>query len=198
GALALTGVGTASQVVNYGGFDFYLKTASAATAGTTISQKETSLFRILINTGFHYEIRVKQNDASVISDVRFVYGLGGSSAIGNVEPSTISPQLVTFGADGTDTNNQIIHKQSGVAATKINLGASSPKSQTHDYTVTFMRLKNLSTVYYKVFNNTTGDILTGSFSANTDALTPIFNKNNNASNISCAFEIQRAVLKIQD
>jgi len=198
GALALTGVGTASQQVNYGGFDFWLRTVSSASAGTTISQKETNILRVLSGSGFYYQFRVKQMDASSISDARYIYGLSSAAAIGNIEPSTASNQIVAFGADGTDTNCQIIYKANLGSATKINLGASFPKSQTNDYLVTFFRMKGSTLIYYSVVNVTTGATAKGSFTYTTDSLTPVFNKNNNASAISCGFDIQRVELSIAD
>lgn len=177
----------------------YRKIVSASTANSTTSIRESSFNRISQNKGYYFEIRVKNEDASVISDVKYFYGLAETGTLGGNNPSTYTGSFIGMGSDNTDTNCCIYYKNFTTGLnTKIDLGASFPKSQTNEYLIKFYRLSGSNDTTYDIKNLTTGATSTGLISCNPSTLTIHTQRNNSASAIVCGYAIQRIKVFIED
>jgi len=106
---------------------------------------------------------------------RFFMGMRASTtAPTDVEPSSIT-EMLGIGYDSTDVNVQFMHRGTGGAATKIDLGTGFPVPTT-DRSVMYELLLNAlpgtsQIVYYSVRNLGTGSIATGIVSTNIPAST---------------------------
>jgi len=177
----------------------YRKIVSASTANSTTSIRESSFNRIFQNKGYYFEIRVKNEDASVISDVKYFYGLAETGTLGGNNPSTYTGSFIGMGSDNTDTNCCIYYKNFTTGLnTKIDLGASFPKSQTNEYLIKFYRLSGSNDTTYDIENLTTSATATGLISCNPSTLTIHTQRNNSASAIVCGYAIQRIKVFIED
>lgn len=191
--------GTVSQTFYSATGQSYTKIASAATSGTTIYARESSFGRIIQNRGFYFEEKIKISDASTISDVRGFHGLHSTAGFGNTDISANLSPMVGFACDGADTNWQLMHQDTGAGSvTKVNLGASFAKESTGDYKLIIIRLAGSSKTFYEFINLGTSVSVKGNFTNNPLSLTLVNHRNTNASNISAAFEIERAILRIQE
>jgi hypothetical protein len=198
GGFALESVGTQSQVLHGGGGASWFKIVSAASAGTSISCRDSSFVRIKQNSGYYFEERIYINDASTISGVRGSLGLRTTTIFGNTDISTTTPVLFSMACDGADTNFQIMHQNTtSGGVTKIDLGASFPKG-TGEYLIKFLRFRNSSKSFYKIIRIDSAAEAKGNVVNNPTGLTISNHRNNNASAISCGFEIQRAILRLSD
>jgi len=177
----------------------YRKIVSASTANSTTSIRESSFNRISQNKGYYFEIRVKNEDASAISDVKYFYGLAETGTLGGNNPSTYTGSFIGMGSDNTDTNCCIYYKNFTTGLnTKIDLGASFPKSQTNEYLIKFYRLSGSNDTTYDIKNLTTSATATGLISCNPSTLTIHTQRNNSASAIVCGYAIQRIKVFIED
>lgn len=188
--------GTQSDTLPAGGGYSYRRIASAATAGTSIHAREASFGRVLQNMGYYFEERFRIADASLITDVRTFFGMYIITAFGNTDISASVNPMMGIGCDGADTNLQIIHQNvTSGGVTKVNLGSNFPKVQTNEYLYKQYRMPNSNITVYEVTNITTGQVAKGSVTNNPTTLTVNNHRNNNASNLACAFEIQRIILR---
>lgn len=198
GSLAFNVLGTQAATIFGGGGFSYRKFTSAATAGSSTMFNESSFLRVLSTAGFYFRTRIKSDDATTISDVRFSYGFAGTAGIFNNNPSSATQTLLSFAADNTDTNCQIMYKTTAGGTTKIDLGASFPKDSTSEYVVEFWRDKNTTTIFYKITNITTGAVTSGNFIFAINAITPCIWRNNSATASTCSFALRRLELYLQD
>ena len=189
--------GTQSDVFSSGNGKSYRKIASAATAGTSIFAREGSFNRILPNKGFQFILRFRIADASTISDVRGFHGLQVTSGFGNTDISANTQPMCGIGCDGTDTNIHIFSRKSlSGALVKIDTGFS--KTLNHEYLLTQERLPNSNDVVFILKNLTSSTEFTSTVVNNSSSLTIVNHRNNNASNLSCGFEIQRQELNLSE
>lgn len=198
GTYAQTVTGTQSDILISSGGVAFRKILSATTAGSNANFYDSGVYRVTGTKGFYYRARIKNDDTTNISTHRFSYGFSGTAIMGNINPSTHSQALLCFGADNSDTNCQIMYKLSGGATTKINLGATMPKSQTNDYVIEFWRLEGTTTINYKVHNLTTSSIVSGSFTFAFAGLALGCFRNNDIATTAVSFAVRRVELYIND
>jgi len=203
GAIPPTTVGTASNgSIAYGVVPPFVvvntrKYVTAATAGSSCGLRDSAFNRINTNQGYYFSQRIKNADASIISDVRCFYGLATTGVMANADPSAYVESLVGFAADSADTNMQLMYKQAGIPFFKINLGASFLKTNSDDYFMELWRIKGSSITFYKITNLTNGAMQQGSVTHNS-VLTIHNNRNNGASNIVAGIDFIKATLHLDE
>jgi len=197
GTYAHVSAGTQSVVVSSQSLP-YRKYLSPASAGSWVYLQDSGIYRVSPTSGFYYRARIKNEDASNIPTARFSYGFCGTAVITNTNPSTYVQVLLSFACDGTDSNCQIMYKNGLGATTKIDLGATMPKSSTDDYIIEFFREKNTTLIFYKVTNTTTNAVVSGSFTFAINALSLGLFRNNESVAVACAFLVRRVELYITD
>jgi len=198
GSNSLTETGTGTNLLN-GAFS-YRRIRSSSSAGATANISDAAFVRIAQNKGYFYELRVKSSDASTITDIRFLYGLGDSGAIGNINPSALAGRsFLGLSSDGGDTNCQFTYADLTGTYQKINLGSNFPKDGTSEYLIRLYRMPSSNTTVYYIKNITNGFEASGTVQNNPSAgLNVNLNRNNNTTAVACGFEIQRAVVYVSD
>lgn len=176
----------------------YRRILSANRAGSLAIMNDAGLYRVGPTKGFYYRAKIKQEDSTNIPTARFSYGFSGTASVGNINPSNYVQVLLSFAADASDTNCQIMYKNSSGTATKINLGSTMPKSSSDDYIIEFLRVKGTTIVFYKITNTTNAAVVSGSFSYSFTALALGNYKNNETVASSCGFGVRRVELYITD
>jgi hypothetical protein len=130
-----------------------------------------------IHGGFRYVCDFNISDTSFSAGCQQFYGLAGQTtdlAYGGVSGTLVSTltNIVGVGSEVGDTNLQVFHNYSTGTATKIDLGVNFPANRTAgeiSTTVYSIELYNepMSTdVKYKVKNNETGNVASGTISTN--------------------------------
>lgn len=190
--------GTQSDLLIGGSGISYRKILSNTTAGSNANFYDASIYKITGTKGFYYRARIKNDDPTNIPTARFSYGLSGTAIMVNINPSTYTLPLLSFGADNSDSNCQIMYKNSVGTATKIDLGSTMPKSSTDEYVIEFWRLDGTTTINYKITNLTTSAIITGSFVFAFNALALGCFRNNDIATTAVSFAIRRIELYIND
>ena len=175
----------------------YRKIVSAATAGTSIFAREASFFRVFPNKGYQFLLRFRIADAATISDVRGFHGLQVVSGFFNTDISANTQAMCGIGCDGTDTNIHIFSRQV-VYETLVKIDTGFSKTLNHEYLLTQERLPNSNDVVFTLKNLTSSTEFTSTVVNNSSVLTIVNHRNNNASNISCGFEIQRQELNLSE
>lgn len=198
GTYASTFTGTQSDILVGGGGVAYRKVLSASTAGSNANMYDAGVYRVQPGIGFYYRERIKNEDATNITSGRFSYGFSGTAIMGNINPSTYTQTLLSLAADNTDANCQIMYKNASGTATKIDLGATMPKTQSDEYVIEFLRFKGTTTIYYKITNLTTGVVAMNSFTFALNALALGNFRNNETVASACGFAFRRAELYITD
>lgn len=198
GTYASTFTGTQSDILVGDSGVAYRKVLSASTAGSNANMYDAGVYRVQPGAGFYYRERIKNEDATNITTGRFSYGFSGTAIIGNRNPSTYTQTLLSLAADNTDANCQIMYKNASGTATKIDLGATMPKTQSDEYVIEFLRFKGTTTIYYKITNLTTGVVVMNSFTFALNALALGNFRNNETVASACGFALRRAELYITD
>ena len=186
--------GTQSDV--NGGFS-YRKIVSATVAGTSIFARESSFYRVPPNKGFQFLLRFRIADAATISDVRGFHGLQIVSGFGNTDISANTQAMCGIGSDGTDTNIHIFSRQS-VFGTLVKIDTGFVKTANDEYLLIQERLPNSNDVVFTLKNLTSSTEFTSTVVNNSSNLTIVNHRNNNASTLSCGFEIQRQELNLSE
>lgn len=203
GAIPPTSTGTVSNgSIVYGpiGMQVIVNTRkhnTANTAGSSATIRESSFHRINAGQGYYLSQRIKNSDAAIIPDVRFLYGLAGTSAFPNINPSAYTAALIGFGADSSDTNMQLIYKLDSFPASKINLGSSFLKNSSDDFFLEIWKFQGSPLTFYKATNFTNGAIQQGSVT-HSAVLTFSNFKNNGSSNAIAGFDFVKATLHLSE
>lgn len=139
GSAAGTGAAYADTPAEYGVLRRVRYTAAAPGTYRTAGFQHGSTFRLgAVNGSLPVVARGAIADAITAATAAFLIGFGRDVAVGTTwnavgfEPSAASTiDMIALGGDTSDTNMQIMHRNGGssTAATKIDLGASFPKSQ---------------------------------------------------------------------
>ena len=190
--------GTVSNVFINGGNIFLRKVLSATTAGSSAQARATT--GIGSNQGFYLELRVDTLDTTNDIATRFSYGFAGTAGFGNTNPSDGIQDVLSFGADSSDTNCQIISKYSvGAELTKVDLGSNFPKLANHSYQIIFTREKGESNITYFVRNITNGFTASGTVvQTNAQTLSPCIYRNNGTASNAVGFGINRINIRMTD
>ena len=137
GSAAGTGAAYTDTPAEYGVLRRVRYTAAAASTYRTAGFQHGSTFRLEAVNG-SLPVVARGAIADTLTTAPFLIGFGRDVVVGTTwnavgfEPSAASTiDMIALGGDTTDTNMQIMHRNGGssTAATKIDLGASFPKSQ---------------------------------------------------------------------
>ncbi len=137
GSAASTGAAYADGTAEYGVLRRVRWPAAAASTYRTAGFQHASTFRLEAVNG-SLPVVARGAIADTLTTAPFLIGFGRDAVVGTTwnavgfEPSAASIiDMIALGGDTTDTNMQIMHRNGGssTAATKIDLGASFPKSQ---------------------------------------------------------------------
>jgi hypothetical protein len=175
--------------------------ASASTAGSSAGIRGSAATCWRGNAaglgGFHFGAHFALSTA--VAGQRAFVGLAASTAaLSNTDPSNIV-NMVGVGRDTGDANMQLfVNDQTGVA-TKIDLGASFPRSATDTYEVFFACNPNGTSIEYVVENRANGAIVTGSLTTNLPQNTVFLNlhawTNNSATASVASIDVQNAYIE---
>lgn len=199
-ALTVTGTTLSRTPANTGWLDSQVRAGQqtvAASAGSVAGLNDSILIHFLGNAsnrgGFLFIQRFGL--PTVVSDERLFFGLRGDvSAPTNVDPSSLI-NIIGVGADGTDTNLQVMRNDGSGTATKTNLGGSFPaKTAGVAYEVVLDCLRNASAVNYTVRRlDTVGTPARGTLSTDLPATSQMLARfayiTNNATGGLIAFDL---------
>jgi hypothetical protein len=130
-----------------------------------------------LHGGFRYVCDFNISDTSYSVGCQQFYGMAGQTtdlAYGTVSGTLVSTltNIVGVGSENGDTNLQVFHNDGTGTATKIDLGVNFPSNRTVGaisttvYSVELYNEPMSTNVKYKVKNNETGDIATGTIATN--------------------------------
>jgi hypothetical protein len=133
-----------------------------------------------LHGGFRFVCDFNISDTAFSSSCQQFYGMAGQTTdlgyggVSLVQVSTLT-NLIGVGSDAADTNLQIIHNDATGTATKIDLGVAFPANRTAGaamttvYSVILYNAPASANVIYRVTNNETGAIATGTISTDLPA-----------------------------
>jgi hypothetical protein len=135
-----------------------------------------------ITGGFRYVCDFNISDTAFGPGCQQFYGLAGQiTDLGYGGPSVVQTStllnIIGLGNDTLDTNLQIMHNDASGAATKIDLGAAFPANRTAGaasttiYSLVLYNAPTSTSVVYKVTNQQTGAVATGTLSTNIPLIT---------------------------
>lgn len=119
---------------------------AAAAINRSTGFNSTSINADVDNAGGRFPMTIAGAIADAIATAPFLMGITASSSftttISSTEPSAATGaamELIAIGADSADTNLSLFHNDNAGTATKIDLGASFPKSQYVLYELTVFK-----------------------------------------------------------
>jgi hypothetical protein len=150
--------------------------ATVVSGGRYTGTRATTLLWYL-HGGFRYVCDFNISDTSYSAGCQQFYGMAGQTtdlAYGGVSGTLVSTltNIIGIGSENGDTNLSVFHNDASGTATKVDLGVNFPSNRTVgaiSTTVYSIELYNepMSTnVKYKVTNNETSSIATGTISTN--------------------------------
>lgn len=153
--------------------------ASVVSAGRYTGLRGSALLWY-IHGGFKFVCDFNISDTAFSANCQQFYGLAGQTAdlaYGGVSGTLVSTltNIVGVGSEVNDTNLQIFYNDATGTASKINLGASFPANRTAGaevttvYSVILVNQPMSTSVVYRVVNNETGAIATGTISTDLPA-----------------------------
>ena len=178
-AMSTTASNLAQSVssTNFASKQIRLRYYATVVSGGRYTGTRGSVLLWFIGGGFRYVCDFNISDTAFASTCQQFYGLAGQTTdlgyggVGLVQVSTLT-NLIGLGNDGTDTNLQIIHNDSGGTATKIDLGVNFPANRTAGaasttvYSLTLYNAPASNYVKYMVINNETGAVAMGTIITN--------------------------------
>jgi len=151
--------------------------------------------------GFHLITRFGISDAAAVANARMFVGLVGvTTAIGNVEPTTLL-NIIGVGCNAGATTLSVLHNDGSGAATSVSLGASFPANtrSVDVYELALFAAPNAATVSWRVERLNTGDAATGTIStdlpAATQLLAPQLWRNNGATALAVGLDLMSLYLE---
>jgi hypothetical protein len=144
--------------------------------------------------GFHYVARFGISSASSVATQRAFVGLyGTATAIGNVDPSTLT-NILGFAYDAADSAWAFYHNGAGTNVKDTLTGTFPPRSLSADlYEIHIYCPANAGTVYYSMENLNGGSIYDGSASSNlpssTTLLSPQIWTNNGTTALAAGIDV---------
>jgi hypothetical protein len=132
-----------------------------------------------VEGGFRFVCDFYISDTAYAAGCRQFYGLqGGTADLGYSDSITVASLLNIIGVGSdTDTNLQIFHNDGSGTATKIDLGDNFPANRsagaalTTSYSVELYNAPASTSVLYRVTNNETGAVATGTLTTDLPANT---------------------------
>lgn len=171
---------TTAQTVastNFATKQIRLRYSATVVSGGRYTGTRGSALLWYIHGGFRYVCDFNISDTAFSAGCQQFYGLAGQTtdlAYGGVSGTLVSTltNIVGVGSETGDTNLQVFHNDASGTATKIDLGVNFPANRnagsisTTVYSIELYNEQNSSNVNYKIKNNETGDIATGTISTN--------------------------------
>jgi hypothetical protein len=175
GVILSTSASTQAQTVSGSSFvnkqvrlRFY---ASVVSGGRYTGTRGTALLWYL-GGGFRFVCDFNISDTAFSANCQQFYGLAGQTtdlAYGGVSGTLVSTiqNIIGVGSEVGDTNLQIFYNDALFSASKIDLGVNFPANRTAGasittvYSVTLVNEPGSSSINYRVINNETGAIATG-------------------------------------
>jgi len=159
--------------------------ASVVSAGRYTGLRGSALLWY-IHGGFRYVCDFNISDTAYSAGCQQFYGLAGQTtdlAYGTVSGTLVSTltNIIGVGSEVGDTNLQVFYNDGVGTASKIDLGASFPANRdagsimTTVYSVTLFNEPLSTSVTYRVVNNETGAVATGSISTDLPATSQALN-----------------------
>ena len=130
-----------------------------------------------LHGGFRYVCDFNISDTSYSAGCQQFYGMAGQTTdlvYGGVSGALVSTltNIIGIGSENGDTNLQVFHNDASGTATKIDLGVNFPANRTAGaisttvYSIELYNEPSSTNVKYKVVNNETGSIASGTISTN--------------------------------
>jgi len=175
--LTLTGTGTVAATATTNVYTWMQKleilvtvAATTAVAGWRTAGTNFGLGNSAKRGGFHYVCRFgPSTGVTGLATRRLFVGFAANAAAPtDVDPST-QVNIIGVGYDNGDTNFSIMHNDGSGTATKVDLGASFPKTttdRTYMYDLAFFCAPNTSTVYYEFIELTSDTVVSGTITTN--------------------------------
>lgn len=159
--------------------------ASVVSAGRYTGLRGSALLWY-IHGGFKFVCDFNISDTAFSANCQQFYGLAGQTtdlAYGTVSGTLVSTltNIIGVGSEVGDTNLQIFYNDATGTASKINLGASFPANRTAGaemttvYSITLLNQPASTSVTYRVVNNETNAVATGTISTNLPASSQALN-----------------------
>jgi hypothetical protein len=150
--------------------------ASVVSAGRYTGTRGNATYWF-IHGGFKFVCDFNISDTAFSANCQQFYGLAGQTtdlAYGTVSGTLVSTltNIVGVGSEVGDTNLQVFYNDATGTASKIDLGASFPANRTAGaemttvYSVTLVNQPMSTSVTYRVVNNETNAVATGTISTN--------------------------------
>ena len=159
--------------------------ASVVSAGRYTGLRGSALLWY-IHGGFKFVCDFNISDTAFSANCQQFYGLAGQTtdlAYGTVSGTLVSTltNIVGVGSEVGDTNLQVFYNDAAGTASKIDLGASFPANRTAGaemttvYSVTLVNQPMSTSIVYRVVNNETNAVATGTISTNLPASSQALN-----------------------
>jgi hypothetical protein len=164
-------------------------------AGPRLGVLQFALGDVAGGGGFAFVCRFGVSDGATVANSRMFVGFTSSiSAIGNVEPSSLT-SIIGVGCDAGETVLSILNNDGSGTATKTSLGANFPSQtlSTDLYRLELYCAPNGSTVTYRVTRENTGHTSTAALSSDlptsTTLLAPQLWRNNGTTALAVGIDM---------
>lgn len=153
--------------------------ASVVTGGRYTATRGTALLWFL-QGGFRFVCDFNISDTAYAAGCRQFYGLAGQITDLTYSDTVLVSSLINcigVGSDALDTNLQVFYNDATGTASKIDLGVDFPSNRTAGaisttvYSIVLFNEPGSTSVTYRVVNNETGVVATGSISTDLPATT---------------------------
>jgi len=153
--------------------------ASVVSGGRYTGTRTTGLYWY-IHGGFKYVCDFNISDTAYAAGCRQFYGLAGQITDLTYSDTVLVSSLINcigVGSDALDTNLQVFYNDATGTASKIDLGVDFPSNRTAGaisttvYSIILFNEPSSTSVTYRVVNNETGVVTTGSISTDLPATT---------------------------
>jgi hypothetical protein len=191
GVILSTSASTLAQTVSGSSFvnkQVRLRFYASVVSGGRYSGTRGTAQLWYIHGGFRYVCDFNVSDTAFSANCQQFYGVVGQAtptdlAYGGVSGTLVSTltNIVGVGSEVGDTNLQIFHNDATGTATKIDLGAAFPANRdagavmTTVYSIVLVNKPMSTSVAYRVVNNETGAIATGTISTDLPATSQALN-----------------------
>jgi len=153
--------------------------ASVVAGGRYTATRGTTLLWFL-QGGFRFICDFNISDTAYAAGCRQFYGLAGQITDLPYSDTVLVSSLINcigIGSDALDTNLQVFYNDATGTASKIDLGVDFPSNRTAGaisttvYSIVLFNKPSTTSVTYRVVNNETGVVATGSLSTDLPATT---------------------------
>ena len=189
GVILSTSASTLAQTVSGSSFvnkQVRLRYYASVVSGGRYSGTRGTALLWYIHGGFRFVCDFNVSDTAFSAGCQQFYGMAGQTtdlAYGGVSGTLVSTltNIVGVGSEVGDTNLQIFSNDATGTASKIDLGISFPANRTAGaemttvYSITLFNEPMSTSVIYRVVNNETGAVATGTISTDLPATSQALN-----------------------